>query len=346
MRPCSARGVELIDVPLSELRIDPIAGHKVLIAEDRAGRPNDFESAEAILPAGEFSCPFCAGHEQETPSALQVFPDDRGGWRVRVIPNKFPAVSKADPEVSKKTRVQLFSSQPAYGAHEVIIESPRHFRDITELSLDEFTEVLFVCRDRLRYWSCDTKMRYAAWFKNVGFAAGASLEHAHSQLVALPFVPEVVANEMQVSRQFYDQKGDCIFCRLLQEEIKQGERIVTEEGPFVAFCAYAGRQPFETWILPKQHAPHFEQLADEKIPPLASLLQQAVSCLQTQINPLSYNLILHTTPFGKKEARFYHWHLELIPRTAQLAGFEWGTGLYINSLSPERAATLLRDSKI
>jgi len=330
---------------MPELRIDPITGHKVLIAEDRAGRPNDFESAEATQSPDASSCPFCAGHEQETPGSLLEFPDDRGNWRVRIIPNKYPAVS-TDLEMHNAAGTRLFSSQPAYGSHEVIIESPQHIQDFAELSLDDFTDVLLVSRDRLRHWSSDATMQHATWFKNVGFAAGASLEHAHSQLMALPFVPEVVANEMQSARHFYDREEECIFCRLLQEELEQGKRLVAEEGPYAAFCAYAGRQPFETWILPTSHAPHFEQLADKEVRPLASLLQQVVRRLQTQLNPLSYNLILHTTPFGEKEAKFYHWHFELIPRTAQLAGFEWGTGVYINSLSPERAAQRLRDAKI
>ncbi len=319
-------------------------GRRVLIAEDRAGRPNDFESAQAIQPIDTSSCPFCAGHEQETPSSLWEVADESGGWQVRVIPNLYPAVSPDCSHVKEENSFQALSSQPAYGAHEVIIESPRHIRDITELTLDELAGVLLVYRDRLRHWSTDATMQHATLFKNVGFAAGASLEHAHSQLVTLPFVPEVIAREMQGAKQFYDREGTCVFCRLLQEELEQGERLVSEEGPFVAFCAYAGRQPFETWLLPTSHASHFEQLSDNETHSLASLLQQVVRRLQTQLKSLSYNIILHTTPFSEQESSFYHWHLEIIPRTAQLAGFEWGTGVHINSLSPERAAKLLRDT--
>ncbi|NOY30794.1 MAG: galactose-1-phosphate uridylyltransferase [Planctomycetes bacterium] len=323
---------------MPELRIDPIAGRKVLIAEDRAGRPNDFESA------GASSCPFCAGHEQRTPRSLLEISDGQGGWQVRVIPNLYPAVSLDCDKISNDSSFQASGSQPAYGTHEVIVESPRHIQDITELSTEELAQVLLVYRDRLQHWSEEKSIQHATVFKNVGRVAGASLEHIHSQLVALPFVPEVIANEIRGAKQFYERKGTCIFCRLLQEELEQGERLVGEEGPFVAFCAYAGRQPFETWVLPKQHASHFKQLTDDEAHSLASLLQQVVCRLQTQLKPLSYNLILHTAPFGDQTPDSYHWHLEIIPRTAQLAGFEWGAGVHINSLLPERAAKLLREA--
>ncbi len=331
---------------MPELRIDPIVGRKVLIAENRAGRPNDFESAEKAPPSDASACPFCAGHEQETPGSLLEFPDDRGNWRVRVIPNKYPAVSTAAPKAGPAIGSPLFSSQPACGTHEVIIESPRHIRDISELSREELAEVLIVYRARFQHWSNQKHIQHATLFKNVGYAAGASLEHAHSQLVALPFVPEAIENEMQAAKHFYDREGTCVFCSLLEEELRQGERLVAEEGPFVALCAYAGRQPFETWILPTSHASHFEQLSEDDTLPLASLLQQVVCRLQSQLKPLSYNLILHTAPFGDQIPDSYHWHLEVIPRSAQLAGLEWGAGVHINPLSPERAAKLLRDASV
>ncbi len=329
---------------ISELRTDPISGRKVLIAEDRAGRPNDFESTAAVPTSDPSFCPFCVGHERDTPEALLELLDKHGNWQVRVIPNKYPAVLKVGTERSETTGTQLLSTQPAYGAHEVIVESPRHIQDLTELSIAELSTVLLVYRDRLRHWSRDPSMRHATLFKNVGHKAGASLQHLHSQLVALPFVPEAISNELQAAKNFHDQEGACIFCKLLQEEINLRERLVGEEGDFIAFCAYAGRQAFETWILPTRHASHYEQLADDQARPLARLLQQVVRRLQTQLKPLSYNLVLHSAPFGEQASDSYHWHFELIPRTAQLAGLEWGAGVYINSLSPERAAKLLREA--
>jgi len=338
---------------MPELRIDPIVGRKVLIAEDRAGRPNDFESARDVQPVGTSPCPFCAGHERKTPRSLLEIRDGEGGWQVRVIPNLYPAVSldcskifgdNPEGKASVEKSSSILSSQPGYGTHEVFIESPRHIRDITELSHEELTQVLLVYRDRLQHWSEDQRMQHVTVFKNVGYAAGASLEHVHSQLVALPFVPEVIANEIRGAKHFFERERTCIFCRLLQEELEKGERLVSEEGPFVAFCAFAGRQPFETWILPKQHASRFEQLTNDEAPVLASLLQQVVRRLQNQLEPLSYNLILHSAPLGDQISDSYHWHLEIIPRTTQLAGIEWGVGVPINPMLPERAAKMLREA--
>jgi UDPglucose--hexose-1-phosphate uridylyltransferase len=165
-------------------------------------------------------------------------------------------------------------------------------------------------------------------------------------LVALPFVPPAMEEELLCTKRFYEKRGTCAFCQLIDHERQQRLRIVAEEGPFVAFCAYAGRQPFETWILPTEHACSYQSLTDEHALALAVLLHQIVSRLQTQLTPLSYNLLLHTAPYGDSDAASYHWHLEIVPRSTQLAGLEWGTGVYINSLAPERAADLLREAKV
>jgi len=320
--------------PLSELRSDPIDGHKVYIAEDRAGRPNDYAGVR-IAEASAASCPFCAGHEGETPAATMEVPGN-GPWQVRVIPNKYPAVRYDAVQVAG-------DAEAPSGAHEVIIESPRHLRDVAELSTDELTRVLGVYRDRLRHWSQDDRLQHATLFKNVGFAAGASLEHVHSQLVALPFVPAAVEAELEGSRRYYQTHGQCIYCRLLADELRLGTRLVARRGSYAAFCAYAGRQPYETWLLPQEHAAQFHELADSELAEFASLLQHVLGRLRRQLGELSYNLILHTLPFHSAEAQLYHWHWELIPRTSQLAGLEWGAGVHINPLSPERAAQKLRD---
>lgn len=323
----------MIDKPICELRSDPIVDRKVYIAEDRAGRPNDYAGVQ-ISEAPAVSCPFCAGHEGETPAATAEVPGD-GPWQVRVIPNKYPAVRFDPAEVGS-------GAELPFGAHEVIVESPRHLQDVTELSTDELTTVLGVYRDRLRHWSEDDRLRHATVFKNVGFAAGASLEHVHSQLVALPFIPAAIEAELEGSRRYHQTHGECIHCRLLAEELQLGDRLVAQQGSFAAFCAYAGRQPYETWLLPQEHSAQFHELADGDLAAFASLLQHVLGRLR-QLGELSYNLVLHTLPFHSEEAVLYHWHWELIPRTSHLAGLEWGTGVYINPLSPERAARRLRD---
>ncbi|NOY42523.1 MAG: galactose-1-phosphate uridylyltransferase [Planctomycetes bacterium] len=323
---------------ISELRTDPISGRQVLIAEDRAGRPSDFAAQE--LGRGEQTeCPFCAGHECLTPEALFEFAGASGEWQVRVVPNKYPAVSmEQQSSLQPRTSALGATAQPPEGVHEVFIESPRHVQDITELSSVELALVLRAYRERLRFWSTDECVQHATIFKNVGVAAGASLEHVHSQLLALPNIPPMLAAEMESSQRYYADKKVCVFCQLIEEELTHRQRLVVDAGSFVAFCAYAGRQPFETWILPRKHSARFDHLSDEDTVALAEILQQIVGRLQAQLSPLSYNLILHTAPFSQRHVASYHWHFELVPRSTTLAGFEWGTGMFINPLSPERAA--------
>ena len=329
------------------MRVDPIVGRQVLIAEDRASRPNDYlDSTPPIDSQAIDGCPFCAGNEKFTPKEMAVSYDQHGNWQVRVVPNKFPAVSFASVQASPIAPNRLDGQHLApEGAHEVIIDSPNHVQDITELSQDEFEVVLKVYRDRVKRWSEDKRIASVTLFKNVGQMAGASLQHIHSQLLALPGIPVVLNSELQACRKHFESEGMCLFCKIIEQERAAQSRWLATEGPFVAFCAYAGRQPFESWILPSEHHPGFEQLADTNIPPLASLLQRIVQRLRCQLVPLSYNLILHTSPFRVTEAEHFHWHLELVPRSTRLAGFEWGTGMHINPLSPERAAESLRQGQ-
>jgi UDPglucose--hexose-1-phosphate uridylyltransferase len=261
-----------------------------------------------------------------------------------VVPNKFPAL-EIEGDLNNRGE-GIYDMMRGVGAHEVIIESPRHVQDITELSTAELALVLQAYRERLRFWSTDERIAHVTIFKNVGVAAGASLEHLHSQLVALPGLTPVMAAELERTRRYYAKHQTCIFCQLLEEELSHRKRLVVDAGSFVAFCAYAGRQPYETWILPRKHSASFEQLTDADTVALAEVLQQIVKRLQAQLSPLSYNLILHTSPFRPIHAEYdinqaWHWHFELVPRSTELAGFEWGTGMHINPLAPERAAARL-----
>jgi UDPglucose--hexose-1-phosphate uridylyltransferase len=337
---------------MPELRIDPVCGRRVYIAEERAGRPNDYSIAEA-LPAASHApqrdgCPFCAGHEAATPHESAVTLDARGQWRVRVVPNKYPAVCPTASAVVEAAGVRIHESTAAFGAHEVIIESPRHVTELADFEADQLTAVLAMYRDRLRHWAADGRLRHATIFKNSGFAAGASLAHIHSQLVALPYVPEAMQAELDGAARWQAAHGHCVFCAILERERVAGPRFVLEQSGYAAICAYAGRQPFETWVLPTQHAARFEQLDDAELAPLAAVLQEITQRLAAQCRrrgyPLAYNLILHTSPFDDSHAGAYHWHWELIPRTTHMAGLEWGAGVFINPVSPERAAQELRDT--
>jgi UDPglucose--hexose-1-phosphate uridylyltransferase len=326
---------------MPELRIDPISGGRVYIAEERLGRPNDFvtiETGHATLvdaQAARETCPFCAGHESATPNSSAEVRDESGQWQVRVVPNKFPAVSFA-------------SAAP--GAHEVVIESPSHVSEIFDLNLDQFATVLAVYRDRLAHWASDARLCHGIVFKNSGCTAGASLEHIHSQLIALPYVSPYVEAELAGAQQFGAAQGGCIFCKLIAQEIAAGERLVFDDAGYAALCPYAARQPFETWIVPTRHAARFDQTPDADLPGLAAairgVLQRLASVCRSAGCELAYNLVLHTGPFDEAHANSYHWHWELIPRTTHLAGFEWGAGVYINPVSPERAARELRDAPL
>jgi UDPglucose--hexose-1-phosphate uridylyltransferase len=287
---------------------------------------------------------------------LAVVNDAAGNWQVRVVPNKYPAVgvpalagsSLTDLEIEDRLKPGLQRAAAPHGVHEVIIESPRHVRDWSELSPAELATVLQVFRDRIVHAYTAHQMRSALIFKNVGQDAGASLEHVHTQLMAFPYVPEVLEREVQIAVEHQARTGTCLMCRLIAEELPAGRRLVAESDSFVAFTAYAGRQPFETWVVPKRHASCLTQLSDEESHGLAAILRDLIQRLNNQGElrpPLAYNAVLHTAPTGDERSAAFHWHWELIPRSTSLAGFEWGTGMYINSVSPERAAIRLRMSK-
>jgi UDPglucose--hexose-1-phosphate uridylyltransferase len=342
-------GDTLADDVIFELRTDATTGRKVLIAEGRALRPNDFVDA-APLPALDHSanCPFCRGNEFHTPHELAVVNDAMGNWQVRVVPNKYPALASIANAQGLQSLGVFGERAAASGIHEVVIESPRHVRDWSDLATDDLAAVLRMFRDRIEHAYTMHQMQSALVFKNVGQAAGASLEHIHTQLVAFPYVPEVLEREVQIAAEHHHRTGSCLMCQLLGEEQQTGTRLVCENDSFAAFTAFAGRQPYETWVVPKQHACCFTQLGNEESHSLAIILRDLVELLSHAADlrpPVAYNVVLHTAPVGDERSVAFHWHWELIPRTTSLAGFEWGTGMYINSISPERAAIRMRMSK-
>ncbi|MBX3413175.1 MAG: galactose-1-phosphate uridylyltransferase [Pirellulales bacterium] len=330
---------------MPELRKDPIVERWVIIVGDRAARPHDFHE-NAVRSAGT-SCPFCAGHEHETPGelfALRESPD--APWRVRVVPNRYPAL-EGQGELSSRVSAEgeFYVRVPASGAHEVIIETPRHVSRVGELSLVELTEVLGVYRERLHYHRRQARFRHATIFKNVGAAGGASIEHAHSQVMVTPIVPTLVAEELAAAALFHRAQGRCIFCDLAERELAAGARIVADHDGFTAIAAFASRLPWETWVLPRRHAGDFDRLSDDELARLAVALHDTLAALEAVLEPVAYNLVLHTAPFDTSCAEHYHWHIEIIPRVTKTAGFEWGSGCYVNPLAPEVAAARLRDTR-
>jgi len=329
---------------MPELRKDPIMGRWVIIATERAKRPTDFHG-EPPEPAPSF-CPFCEGNEDKTPPEIIAYraagtAANRPGWRLRVVPNKFPAL-QIEGNLDKRG-VGLYDRMNGVGAHEVIIETPQHATTLTALGPQQIQDVLWAYRDRLADLKRDVRFTYGMVFKNVGKTAGASLEHTHSQLIVLPTVPRTVADEMRGGKAFYDYRGRCIFCDIVSQEIEDGDRVVLDTEKFLAYEPYAARFPFETWILPKQHMSHYEEIAKLGTEELAYCLRMTLAKIEKALNMPAYNYIIHTSPFDVGAIDYYHWHIEIIPRLTKVAGFEWGTGFYINPVPPETAAEFLRN---
>ncbi|HVX10376.1 MAG TPA: galactose-1-phosphate uridylyltransferase [Pirellulales bacterium] len=332
---------------MPDLRKDPIVGRWVIVAKSRAKRPHDFVSTPQLVP-GSF-CPFCEGHEAYTPSEILAYRPagssaNGTGWRVRVVPNKFPAL-EIEGDLNKRGE-GIYDMMRGVGAHEVIIESPQHLLSTSELPEESLREVLWVYRDRVVDLKKDRRLVYGMLFKNVGAAAGASLEHTHSQLIVTPIVPITVVEEIKGASQFYQYRGRCVFCDMVQQELANEKRIVLDTPGFVAFCPFASRFPFETWILPKVHSSHYETIQKQGVEELARVLRKVVANIEAALDRPGYNYIVHTSPFDSQELGHYHWHIEIIPRLTQTAGFEWGTGFYINPVPPEEAAAFLRDVEI
>jgi UDPglucose--hexose-1-phosphate uridylyltransferase len=329
---------------MSELRKDPVTGRWVIISTERGKRPSDFGIQKAKTKEG--FCPFCPGNEDKTPPEIMAFRQDGGsrngpGWRLRVVPNKFPAL-RVEGEINREG-VGLYDKMSGIGAHEVIIETPNHQESLATLPPKAFEEVLWAYRDRMLDLRRDLRLRYAMLFKNHGEAAGATLEHSHSQLIALPIVPHLVAEEMAGCREYYQYKERCIFCDIVRQEIQQGERIVLENGEFISIAPFASFSPFEAWILPKRHTSFFEECQVHEIQSLSWIFQETLKRLEKALNFPPYNFTLHTTPFNERSLEYYHWHFEIIPKLTKFAGFEWGSGFFINPTPPEEAAKFLRE---
>ena len=328
---------------MSELRQDPISSRWVVIAKDRAGRPDEFQPAPFRRVAA--TCPFCFGHEDETPLAVATYPPDTVAgerWKVRVVPNRYPAV-KLDERPAPESHLPfaLGESRGGFGVHEVIIESPDHAVSFTELS-DELVEWTFaVYRDRLQTLARDRRFRYAQIFKNVGALGCASIEHIHSQLVATNFVPADMQTELNGSRAWHDRTGACPFCQLIEAELAAGLRIVSATERCVAFCPYASRFPYETWVLPRRHASQFEKTEAGELGEAARFVRDIIGRIERASGRSAYNYFLHTSPFDAGPLDHYHWHVEIFPRITTAAGYEWATGCFINPVPPEDAAAKL-----
>ncbi len=329
---------------MPELRKDPIIGRWVIISAERGKRPSDF-IIEPEKKRGGF-CPFCEGHEDKTPPEVLVYRKDgtrpnKPGWRIRVVSNKYPAL-QIEGELNRRGE-GVYDFMSGIGAHEVIIETPEHDKDLFELDVNHIEDVWWVIRDRILDLKKDPRFHYILVFKNHGAAAGASLEHTHSQLIATPIIPKRVLEELVGFQKYYSYKERCIFCDIIRQEKEATKRIVLENDRFIAMEPFAPRFPFETWLMPKNHIMNFEDSHKEDYSDLAKIFKDTIRRLNRSLSDPPYNFMIHTAPLLDDTYNDFHWHIEIIPKLTKIAGFEWGSGFYINPTPPEDAAKFLRE---
>lgn len=330
---------------MPELRKDPVSGRWVIISIERGKRPSDF--GMRVSPKKGGFCAFCEGNEHTTPPEILAFRSDGGkpntpGWTLRVVSNKFPALN-VEGQLNRVGE-GIFDKMNGVGAHEVIIECPDHNMTLSTIPLKSVEEVLWAFHNRITDLKKDTRFRYVLVFKNEGDEAGASLEHTHSQLIALPIVPHLVEEELFQAKQYYEYKERCIFCDIIHQETADKKRVISENDDFISLAPFAPRSPFETMILPKSHESSF--LPGSNVSSLAQILQQTLKQIDKVLDLPPYNMMIHTSPFKNEDNEYYHWHIEIIPKLTKIAGFEWGSGFFINPTPPEEAAKFLREAEI
>ena len=330
---------------MPELRQNIATKEWVIIAKERALRPHDFKAqkpARAKSPETDPDCPFCPGNEKMTDTAFTLGP--KKGWKARAVRNKFPAfVPNAPKPESKGT---LYRSLPGEGMHEVIVESPRHDRSLALMDDAQVRDVLSVYQDRFRVFSETGRMALVLPFKNHGQGAGTSLEHPHSQIVGSCVVPANIRHRMDEAQKYFDQNAACVFCRMIEEEKRQGERIVADSKHFTAFILYAALSPFHLWILPKRHQASFEDASPEELADLASVLRTLLRKVHEGLGNPDYNFIIQSAPLDRGTPECFHWYLSLVVRLGKAAGFELGSGMFINTSVPEESAKFLNAVKI
>ncbi len=333
---------------MPQLRKDPVTREWVIIATERSKRPSDFNVPEDSLtkPAFLDTCVFCTGNESKTPPEVLAFRSvpntpNAPGWWVRVVSNKFPALQiEGDLD---RGGYGMYDFMNGVGAHEVIIETPEHNKCMASIGPRQAEEVWWACRQRMIDLSRDPRFKYILVFRNHGKVAGASLEHPHSQLIALPMVPMQVQQEIVGADKYYEAHDRCIYCDMIRQELNFGQRVIMETNEFIAFSPFAPKYPFQTCVMPKKHMKSFVE-SEEQIPEFVHVLQGVLKRIGKTLKHPPYNYTLHTAPCDSEKDHVFHWHLEIMPRLTIAAGFEMGTGIYINVTSPEDAAMHLRDA--
>lgn len=332
---------------MPQLRQDPATKQWVIIATERARRPHDFSLPHppVLLPAYKEDCPFCPGNESKTPPETMAYrekgPANSPGWQVRAFPNKFPALV---PEGSliRQEEEGFFRKMDGVGWHEVIVESPQHHLCIPLMTEEQVEEIVRAYRERYLTLREDPRFKLILIFKNHGPKAGTSLEHPHSQILAMPIVPLTIRYRFEKAAGHFDDQGTCVYCDILREGLRGRTRLIMETERFATFHPFASRAPFETWIIPKTHHASFGEISEEEMREFARVLKKTLGKLYKGLNNPDYNFIIHTAPIKDEQEEYFHWHLQIIPRLVTPAGFELGTGMFINTALPEETAAFIR----
>lgn len=330
---------------MPQFRQDFVSKEWVIIAPERAKRPDDFhkEKKTAELPDFDQKCPFCPGNENQAPPSVLTM-GEKDQWKIRVVPNKFAAVN---PNLLPTRKNEGgFLCADGFGVAEVVIESRLHNDDITKMSKNSIKELITTYKTRYTELSKNKFVDLITIFRNHGLSAGTSLAHPHSQIIATPIVTSRIRGRLEKALIYHDTYGDCPYCALLNEELAQEKRIVADWKLFTAYCPYASMSPFEIRILPKRHSSQFSSITDDEIDELSGALSIILNKLKTGLNDPDYNMIMHSAPLSDGEAHYDHWRIIILPRLTTPAGFELGSGIFINIMPPEDCAKFLREIKI
>lgn len=327
---------------MSELRLNQITNEWVIIL-GREKSPQDYINREKRkLPEFAENCPFCPGNEMHTPSEVYRIMDERG-WRIRVIPNKYAVLSSEVEKIRKEEGLK--KSITGAGIHEIIIESPIHNLTTATMPLNYLKDILQTYKERFLEFYTNKKVEHVIIFKNQGLASGTTIQHPHSQIVGLPIIPLQIRQRTAKAMSFFDDTGECIFCKTLKEELSASIRVIYDTEHFVSFIPYASLSPFHIWIFPKRHSGSFSTIKENELWDLAFNLKNTMEKLYYGLENPDFNYVIRSGKPAEQDLEYLHWYISIVPRVAQASGFELGSGIYINPLMPETAAEFLRNIK-
>jgi len=334
---------------MPELRQNPATKEWVVIATERAKRPEDFPK---IPPPPEDPnaidrCPFCEGHEKMTPAEVFAYRSygthpNEPGWWIRIVPNMFPALVP-EGNLERFEKENFFRYMEGIGHHEVLIEHPHHNYSIATMEQKQVEEIFLAYRDRYISLCADPRFEMVLIFKNHGAGAGTSVRHPHSQIIATAITPQHLRHRLEEAMRYYDDNGKCLYCVMIEKERNAKERVLLETDNFIAFCPFASKSPFETWIIPKRHDACFNSVTVDDSKELAYVSRMILKKLHVSLNDPDYNYVIYSSPCREKASDYFHWHIQLVPRISAVAGFELGSGIFINTAIPEESAKFLRE---